>query len=113
MVVGYFPPQPTGEGSSQEMSFWSVARPWMLPILTTLGGLVAGIIVFRIAPEAEGHGTDTTITAFHEGKAVLLRTPLVKLLTSALLIGTGGSAGPEGPAGQIGAGIEIGRASCR
>ncbi len=105
MVVGYFPPEPAGEGSSQVMSFWGVARPWMLPILTTLGGLVAGIIVFRIAPEAEGHGTDATITAFHQGKAILLRTPLVKLLTSALLIGTGGSAGPEGPAGQIGAGF--------
>ena len=105
MVVGYLPPEPAGESSSQAMSFWSATRPWMLPILTTLGGLIAGIIVFRIAPEAGGHGTDATITAFHEGKTILPRTPLVKLLTSALLIGTGGSAGPEGPAGQIGAGI--------
>jgi CIC family chloride channel protein len=105
MVVSYFPPEPDGEGSSQVMSFWSAARPWMLPTLTTLGGLLAGIIVFRIAPEAEGHGTDATITAFHQGEAIRPRTPLVKLLTSALLIGTGGSAGPEGPAGQIGAGF--------
>jgi CIC family chloride channel protein len=105
MVVSYFPPEPAGEGSSQVMSFWHAARPWMLPTLTTLGGLLAGIIVFRLAPEAEGHGTDATITAFHQGAAIRLRTPLVKLLTSALLIGTGGSAGPEGPAGQIGAGF--------
>lgn len=105
MIVGYFPPEPAGEGSSQVMSLWSAARPWMLPVITTLGGLVAGLIVFRIAPKAEGHGTDATITAFHQGNSILLRTPLVKLVTSALLIGTGGSAGPEGPAGQIGAGF--------
>jgi chloride channel protein, CIC family len=105
MVVGYFPPEATGEGSSRVMSLWSAARPWMLPIVTTLGGLMAGLMVWRLAPEAEGHGTDATITAFHEGDALRLRTPLVKLVTSALLIGTGGSTGPEGPAGQIGAGF--------
>ena len=87
------------------MSFWSSARPWLLPIVTCLGGLVAGILVFSLAPEAEGHGTDAAISAFHEGKAIRARIPIIKLVASAITIGTGGSAGREGPAAQISAGF--------
>jgi CIC family chloride channel protein len=104
-LVGYVPPAASGEGSPHVMSFWASARPWILPLVTMLGGGIAGIIVFAIAPEAEGHGTDTTITAFHQGQRIRWFAPLVKLFTSALLIGSGGSAGPEGPAGQIGSGF--------
>lgn len=104
-IVGYLPPNPAGEGSSTIMSFWSAARPWLLPIVTTLGGLVAGIIVFTLAPEAEGHGTDAAIHAFHQGKSIRARIPLIKLVASAITIGTGGSAGREGPAAQISAGF--------
>src|SRR5215472_15095423 len=64
-LVGYFPPDPAGEGQRGVMSFSSAVHPWLLPVVTTLGGLVAGIIVFSFAPEAEGHGTDAAIAAFH------------------------------------------------
>lgn len=87
------------------MPFWYAARPWLLPIITTLGGLVAGIIVFSLAPEAEGHGTDAAIGAFHQGKPIRARIPLIKLVASAITIGTGGSAGREGPSAQISAGF--------
>ncbi len=104
-LVGYQPPEPAGEGSTVIMSFWSSARPWLLPVVTTLGGLVAGIIVFKFAPEAEGHGTDAAIAAFHQGKPIRARIPLIKLVASAITIGSGGSAGREGPAAQISAGF--------
>ncbi len=104
-IVGYFPPNPAGEGTMHVMSFWASAHPWLLPVVTTAGGLVAGIIVFTLAPEAEGHGTDAAIAAFHEGKPIRARIPLVKLVASAITIGTGGSAGREGPAAQISAGF--------
>lgn len=104
-LVGYQPPEPAGEGHSTLMPFWAAAHPWLLPIITTLGGLVAGIIVFSLAPEAEGHGTDAAIAAFHEGKPIRARIPLIKLIASAITIGTGGSAGREGPAAQISAGF--------
>jgi len=104
-LVGYLPPEPAGEGGRGVMSLWSAARPWLLPLMTGAGGLVAGIIVFSLAPEAEGHGTDAAISAFHQGKPIRARIPLIKLVASAITIGTGGSAGREGPAAQISAGF--------
>ncbi len=104
-LVGYVPPDPAGEGTAGVMPFWNSVRPWLLPIVTAAGGLVAGIIVFTLAPEAEGHGTDAAISAFHEGKSIRARIPLIKLVASAITIGTGGSAGREGPAAQISAGF--------
>ena len=62
--------------------------------------------MFLIAPEAEGHGTDAMIEAFHErGGYIRRRVPFVKILASALTIGSGGSGGKEGPIAQIGAGF--------
>ena len=78
----------------------------LIPISTLLGGLISGFIVYRFAPEAEGHGTDAAISAFHynNGK-IRRRIPIVKLLASAVTIGSGGSAGREGPVAQIAAGF--------
>jgi CIC family chloride channel protein len=64
------------------------------------------LIVFTLAPEAEGHGTDAAIEAFHEkGGRIRGRIPLVKMVASAITIGSGGSAGREGPTAQISAGF--------
>lgn len=104
-LVGYLPPDPAGEGSMAVMSLWSAPRPWLIPVVTTAGGLLAGIIVFSLAPEAEGHGTDAAIAAFHQGKPIRARIPLVKLVASAITIGSGGSGGREGPSAQISAGF--------
>ncbi|HEU5228168.1 MAG TPA: chloride channel protein [Ktedonobacteraceae bacterium] len=104
-LVGYLPPEPVGEGVPAVMSLWSATRPWLLPIITALGGLLSGIIVFTLAPEAEGHGTDAAIAAFHQGKPIRARIPLIKLVASAITIGSGGSGGREGPAAQISAGF--------
>jgi CIC family chloride channel protein len=104
-LVGYAPPDPAGEGHMGIMPLWSAVRPWLLPLITTGGGLLAGIIVFSLAPEAEGHGTDAAIGAFHEGKPIRARIPLVKLVASAITIGSGGSGGREGPSAQISAGF--------
>ena len=57
-------------------------------------------------PEAEGHGTDAAIAAYHEHDGYIRpRVPLIKLVASALTIGSGGSGGREGPIAQIGAGF--------
>lgn len=80
--------------------------PWLLLIIPTLGGLVSGIIVYSLAPEAEGHGTDAAIDAYHNRAGVIRpRVPLIKIVASAITLGTGGSGGREGPIAQIGAGF--------
>ncbi len=104
-LIGYMPPDPSGEGTASVMPLWVASRPWLLPIVTMVGGLLSGIIVFSLAPEAEGHGTDAAIAAFHQGKPIRARIPLVKLVASAITIGSGGSAGREGPSAQISAGF--------
>src|SRR5262245_15856586 len=38
-------------------------RPWLLVVSLVVGGLLSGAIVFGLAPEAEGHGTDAVIKA--------------------------------------------------
>ena len=83
----------------------SVHSYWFL-IIPALGGLVSGLIVYSLAPEAEGHGTDAMIESFHlRGGKIRKRVPLIKILASALTIGSGGSAGKEGPIAQIGSGF--------
>jgi CIC family chloride channel protein len=104
-VAGYHPEHPGGEPA-----LWSETaqpfRPWMLLLVPAAGGLLSGLLVFTLAPEAEGHGTDSVIAAYHspEGR-IRPRVPLVKILASALTIGSGGSGGREGPIAQIGAGF--------
>jgi chloride channel protein, CIC family len=79
---------------------------WLIPLVTTLGGLISGILVFTFAPEAEGHGTDTVVQAFHRaGGIIRRRVPFVKMIASAITIGSGGSAGREGPTALITAGF--------
>lgn len=79
---------------------------WWIPVVTTLGGLLSGVLVFALAPEAEGHGTDAFIKAYHQDAGFIRgRVPIVKALASAITIGTGGAAGREGPVAQIAAGI--------
>jgi CIC family chloride channel protein len=68
--------------------------------------LLSGFLVYTLAPEAEGHGTDSAIAAYHfKGGEIRPRVPLVKIVASALTLGSGGSGGREGPIAQIGAGF--------
>ncbi len=78
---------------------------WLIMVLSG-GGLVAGWLAWQFAPEASGHGTDAAIDAFHNKRGeIRWRTPIIKTIASAITLGTGGSAGREGPIAQIGAGF--------
>ena len=78
---------------------------WLIPVVTTLGGLISGFIVYRWAPEAEGHGTDTVVYSFHRKEGLIRpRVSPTKMIASAVTIGSGGSAGREGPIALIAAG---------
>lgn len=98
-----------GEAAGEHRWFAHAEHPIEpLPLVTvmTLGGLVSGWLCQRFAPEAQGHGTDAAIDAFHNRRGVIRgRIPVVKTLASAITLGTGGSGGREGPIAQIGAGF--------
>ena len=66
-LAGYRPePAPAGEIKFSWMQPTDTTfRPWMLVVIPTVGGLLAGLIIYTFAPEAEGHGTDSAIAAYH------------------------------------------------
>ena len=104
LSTGFFEPL-RGSEAATVAALADIRSPLFL-IIPALGGLVSGVLVFFIAPEAEGHGTDAMIDAFHRrGGYIRKRVPFVKILASAITIGSGGSAGKEGPIAQIGAGF--------
>lgn len=110
--VGYYPAGAANEPVMFE-SLHAIAkgdttelRKWLIPILPALGGLVTSFLVLKFAPEAEGHGTDSAIEAYHfRGGKVRPVVPPIKAIATSILIGTGGSAGCEGPITQIGSGF--------
>ncbi len=108
----YYPPPPGGEADIFTApgvvppGLLSDPHTWILVLLPAIGGLIAGILIYTYAPEAEGHGTDAVIDAYHQqGGFIRKRVPVIKTFASAITIGTGGSAGREGPIAQIGAGF--------
>ncbi|MGI0023178.1 MAG: chloride channel protein [Nitrososphaeraceae archaeon] len=103
--TGYSPPLPGGFQANLSYNLF-IERPWLIPLICGLGGLLVGLITTRFSPESEGHGTDSVIDAYHHKRGNIRgRVPLVKAIASSITIGSGGSGGTEGPAGQIAAGF--------
>ncbi|MEM0176052.1 MAG: chloride channel protein, partial [Metallosphaera sp.] len=104
-LVGMAIPHPVGEGGSINFSF-QPGRYLLIPVSLMIGGLISGLVVYTFAPEAEGHGTDAAIKAYHylQGKVRWIVIP-VKIFSSAVTIGSGGSAGREGPTAQFSSGV--------
>ncbi len=107
--LGNFHPPLEGRPESSFTQFinqLSMPFRWCLFLIPALGGIISGWLVYTYAPEAEGHGTDGAIEAFHrKGGTIRGRVPIIKTVASIVTIGTGGSAGREGPIAQIGAGF--------
>ncbi|MDT8396831.1 MAG: chloride channel protein, partial [bacterium] len=81
--------------------------PFYLKILLpAAGGLIVGPLVYFGAREAKGHGVPEVMEAVAlRGGQIRPRVALVKIMASAISIGSGGSVGREGPIVQIGASI--------
>lgn len=79
---------------------------WYVLVLPVIGGLVVGPLIHFLAPEARGHGVPEVMTAMEtRGGRIRPMVILVKAIGSAITIGSGGSAGREGPIVQIGAAV--------
>jgi chloride channel protein, CIC family len=99
--VGYHPATVAGDvgGFHQASGF---AHPWAIPLIVAGGAFVAAVLVFWIAPETEGHGTDVAIRSINEAPdKIRFRVMPVKMIASAITIGSGGSGGSEGPTAQM------------
>ncbi len=79
---------------------------WLIPLIPMAGGLLVGPIVYFYASEAKGHGVPEVMSAVALKSGVIrARVAVAKAVASAICIGSGGSAGREGPIVQIGAAV--------
>ena len=93
--------QVTNSGTAQVRHF----DLWIL-LMPAVGGLVAGLLLYLVAPRTTGHGVDQLTRAFHRHLGnMMLKVPLLKGAGAAIVISTGGSAGPEGPIAALGAAL--------
>ena len=77
---------------------------WLIVLWPALGGLVVGL--FTLVFGAGGHGVPEVIESVVRRQGFIrARVMLEKILTAGATIGSGGSAGAEGPIIQIGAAI--------
>jgi CIC family chloride channel protein len=90
----------------------NVLYGWGLPLLVLFpaaGGLIVGLVARYVVRGKEGHGVvDVIETVLRSRGRIRPVTAIEKILTSAVTIGSGGSAGAEGPIVQIGAAISSG-----
>jgi CIC family chloride channel protein len=92
-------------GDSQSGGIYS-GRSFYLILLPAAGALLVGLITYFFAREAKGHGVPEVMDAIARRDGMIRpRVALAKAVASALTIGSGGSAGTEGPIIQIGAAI--------
>ena len=94
-IGGYRPPGLAEEGGVLRETIGPHGL-WLVPVATTLGGLISGALVYGLAPETEGLGTDTVVKAVHLlPMALRARVAPVKMLASAVTIRLGRIGGPR------------------
>jgi CIC family chloride channel protein len=94
---------------SQKFEFLYGHGVWLLVLFPALGGLAVGLFSVYVVRAREGHGIVDVMESVIRNRGVIKPLSAIeKIITSAVTIGTGGSAGAEGPIVQIGAGIASG-----
>jgi len=82
-----------------------IGRAWLI-LIPMIGGLIAGPIIAFFAAEAKGHGVPEVMQAIAlNGGRIRPRVAIAKVMASSACIGSGGSAGREGPIVQVGAAL--------
>ena len=98
-------------GWSYDVSDYVAINPWGPGIILVppLAAIIVAFLVKTYAPEAKGHGVPEVMDAIHYNEARMRwQVVVIKALASSLTIGSGGSAGREGPIIQMGAAMGVG-----
>ncbi|UCH36486.1 MAG: chloride channel protein [Armatimonadota bacterium] len=75
-------------------------------VIPAAGGVIVGLLTYYLAREAKGHGVPEVMAAVSlRGGRIRPRVSVIKALASSVCIGSGGSAGREGPIVQIGSAL--------
>lgn len=76
----------------------STDSPWIMPLVPVLGGLLVGLLAHYGSDKIRGHGIPEAIEAILlRGARVDPKVALLKPLSAAIAIGSGGPFGAEGP----------------
>ncbi len=79
---------------------------WLRIIFPAIGGLFVGLMTYHLSPDIKGHGIPDVIEAIAtRGGMIRKRVSILTSINSGATIGSGGSAGKEGPIVQIGAAL--------
>lgn len=94
------------QNSDDILTFAGAVPVYCMIGMPALGGLIVGLLVRFGAREAKGHGVPEVMEAvtLRDGR-IRKRVAFVKIMASAVCIGSGGSVGREGPIVQIGSSI--------
>ena len=92
-----------GEGGLFELL--QQAPRWLWLLGPAVGALLAALLVRYLSPESGGHGVVEVIQAVHERSPIRGRVAVWKSLAAGLVIGSGGSAGREGPVVHLGGAV--------
>ncbi len=104
-LIGYVQLLWLGNANENVVATLAALRdPWVVVSAPTIGGLVVGLIIWKLVQERRAHGIADVIevSALYNSE-ISLRTGLTSALVSAISIGSGASVGREGPAVHLGA----------
>ena len=90
------------------ISLEAVANPyrWLLVVLPALGAVAGYLLIKRFSSVEHARGTDSAIRAYHHRDGYITGAVIpVKSVASVLTVGSGGSAGYEGPVTLLGAAV--------
>lgn len=106
-LIGFFQGLFFSQQGSNSVLEAVLSLPWYARLIPPIiGGAVVGPMVYFFAREARGHGVPEVMEAVAlKGGMIRKRVVAIKTLASSITIGSGGSAGQEGPIVQIGSGI--------
>ncbi len=93
-----------GKLEAKRVMTWDDPARWLLLVLPAVGALLGYLLIKRFSKLEHARGTDSAIMAFHQRDGYITSNVIpVKPVASVLTVGTGGSAGYEGPVTLLGA----------